>query len=249
MSKRFHGPVLNFEQISTGYEKTVEHALRLLDSSMHLNHQGYSEVALGTAELGQEEIGKTVSFLAAFSLPDDPGAWDWFWRAWKDHQQKAYRAFLYQFMNPTRMQIHRPEGGSPDGNALRKYVQLEKEFSLYVNFDETSRTFISPAEAVTFLEVNNRIVTLLHLALTASHVRAALVEDPEFRCRALSEVVFRVCTRELPPDEIVPSIQQLARKSPRHAELVDALNTGFEKVKAWLLSVVQQGDKRDKSNY
>jgi hypothetical protein len=51
---------------------------------MHLNIQGYSEVALGIAELGQEEVGKTVSFLAAFSLQNDPGAWEWFWAAWKN---------------------------------------------------------------------------------------------------------------------------------------------------------------------
>jgi hypothetical protein len=30
MAKRAYGPVLNFEQISSGYEKTVEHALRLI---------------------------------------------------------------------------------------------------------------------------------------------------------------------------------------------------------------------------
>jgi hypothetical protein len=58
------------EQLIDGYEKAISNGFRLLQAAMSLTPE-FPEIALGLAEIGQEEIGKSLSLLAAFSLGRD----------------------------------------------------------------------------------------------------------------------------------------------------------------------------------
>jgi len=132
---------LTKEQLRDGFRKTIGNAHRLLSASLSLVSET-PELSLGLAEVGQEELGKSLSLLASFSLPTAKFGWEWLWRGWKNHRLKGYRAFLYEFVSPVRIEMHGKEGLLMSGIPSRDQIQHEKEFSFYVNFQPDSGTFV-----------------------------------------------------------------------------------------------------------
>lgn len=59
--------VLTNAQLRQGYELTIENGMRLLESAVKIQVE-HPEQSLGLAQLGQEEIGKSLSLLASFAL-------------------------------------------------------------------------------------------------------------------------------------------------------------------------------------
>lgn len=222
-----------FEILVDGYEKSVDNGFELSKAGMELYANGYRPASLGLSELGQEEIGKSLSLLAAFALPSDD-AWSWFWSAWKDHTIKAHRAFLYELINPMRIEIFNPQGVSvAAGLPLRDKIALEKEAAFYVEYDGKTQTFISPVETVDHLEVFNRITTLATLAVTAWHVRNALTSDgAEFRLRAFGELAFRICTEEIYQQDMASIFESIAARSVAHSELIHDLKVELQRARA-----------------
>lgn len=129
-------------ELRHGYQKAVENAFALLQAAMSLT-ESYPSVALGLAEIGQEELGKSLTCLAAIALPQDSQSFRWFWKAWKDHRLKAYRAHLYELISPTRLEVVGPDGSNHLGISERAHIPLEKEVSFYVNYDPKGG-FLSP---------------------------------------------------------------------------------------------------------
>src|SRR5579864_5478999 len=76
--------VLSFVQLRDGYIKTIENAIRFFGASTDLI-QVFPDKALALGQLGQEEVGRSLSLLAAFSLPSETHAWEWFWKGWNNH--------------------------------------------------------------------------------------------------------------------------------------------------------------------
>jgi AbiV family abortive infection protein len=184
---------LSFDQLKDGYEKTIVTAYRLLLAAMSLLGE-FPEVALGLAELGQEEIGKSLSILAAFPLARDQSGRKWFWSGWKDHRLKAYRAYLYELIYPLRLLERKADGTASPIGGIRNKITDEKEWSFYVNFDEASQTFQSPEDSVKEKESTNRILTLLYLATTARSIGLALTElDTEAAYNTLGGIALRIC--------------------------------------------------------
>ena len=116
-SKSKH-PVLSFAQLREGYVQTIENAIRFFSASTDLI-KAFPEKALALGELGQEEVGRSLTLLAAFSLPTEADAWEWFWKAWNNHQVKAHRAYLYEIISPLRLEIEAPKGRRFPGEPLR----------------------------------------------------------------------------------------------------------------------------------
>jgi hypothetical protein len=58
---------LSIAQLLTGHEKALANALRLLGAGSSILHE-YPEIAIGLFQIGQEEIGKSFSLLAAFRV-------------------------------------------------------------------------------------------------------------------------------------------------------------------------------------
>ncbi len=230
--------ILTPDQLTDGYGKAISNAFRLLQAAMTLTAE-FPEVALGLAEIGQEETGKSLSFLAAFSLPSDKSAWNWFWSAWKNHQLKAHRAFLYELISPVRIEMHGPGGFRRSGLPTRDKIEHEKEFSFYVNFDSTSGRFLSPGKAVDQLETFNRVMSLLYLAVTAWSLKAALDDaEPAFRYRAFSEIALRICSEELYQQDMPAVFAEFERRSDKHEALLRSLRGRLVEGKDYLTSLV-----------
>lgn len=135
------------DALRKGFELSVSNGFSLSMSAITLIGE-FQQIALGLAQLGQEEIGKSLSMLAAMYLPDSDESWQWFWSAWRDHQVKAHRAFLYELFSPWRIELQTPEGERLAGLSRRLSMPLEKEAAFYVNFDEATRSFVAPEDSV-----------------------------------------------------------------------------------------------------
>jgi AbiV family abortive infection protein len=103
-----NGPAIPFECLCNGYRFVVLHAFDLLTSSMSLIETPSACLAL--AELAQEELGKSLSILAAASFSSESSDWPWFWSGWRNHTLKAHRAFLYELISPVRIEGHSVDG-------------------------------------------------------------------------------------------------------------------------------------------
>jgi AbiV family abortive infection protein len=213
---------LTNEQLKDGYGKTTANAFRLLNAALTLV-PGDLPVALGLAEIGQEELGKSLSLLAAFSLPRSGFDWSWLWSGWRNHQLKAHRAFLYELVSPVRIELGGP-GARYSGLPVREKIQHEKEFSFYVNFDSKSGMFISPEATVNLREAAGRVFTLLYLAITAIATQEALNEsDADFRLAAFSEIALRICSENIYQQDMPAIYAGFKNQSSRHEELLNIL--------------------------
>jgi AbiV family abortive infection protein len=234
---------LTQSQLMDGYGKAISNGLRLFEASVDLTAE-FPDVALGLAEVGQEEIGKSLSLLAAFSLA--PGQWKWSWSAWKNHQLKAHRAFLYELISPVRLEARTADGVRSLGPPLRRKITHEKEFSFYVNFDPQSGEFVSPAKAIAAIETHNRAATLLYLTVTAWHVKAALDdEDPLFRYEAFSEIAFRICSERIYQQDMPEIFSEFESRSPKHQRLIESVRAKLEEGEDFLTSSLKRSKNDD----
>jgi AbiV family abortive infection protein len=228
MGKRRSAPIVAPDVLARGYRLAIENSQRLFRASAKLIHEGHASVALGLAQIGQEEVGKSLSILAAIGLRPIPAAWENFWREWRNHQIKAHRAYLYEILNPQRLEVWGRDGVRHDGGPLRATISEEKEASFYVNYDEVRGEFVAPASAVDTIDASSRLATLGYLALTASAVHDALVGDQaEFRFTAFSEVAFRLCTERIYQQDGTAILGEFANRSPQHAALIRDLRASF----------------------
>jgi hypothetical protein len=104
MDSKAKRQVLSFAQLRDGYVQTIENAIRFFGASTDLIRT-FPDKALALGQLGQEEVGRSLTLLAAFSLPTEGHAWRWFWRGWNNHQLKAHRAYLYECVSPLRVEL------------------------------------------------------------------------------------------------------------------------------------------------
>ena len=109
---------LPFDVLRKGFELAVSNAFSLVMAAIQLVDQ-FSHVTLGIGQLGQEELGKSFTILAAISLPDDDPDWRSFWSDWKDHRVKASRAFFYELFNPMRLELQRHVPAGEVGQPVR----------------------------------------------------------------------------------------------------------------------------------
>ena len=185
-----------------GYSLAVENAVRSLGAATDLLGT-FPDKALALAQIGQEEVGKSLTLLAAFAIPQTPNAWKWFWKGWREHNLKAHRAYLYELLNPLRIELSSPDGRRYGGEPLHDSLPREKELGLYVDFKEKSGFFVAPEFAITRFEAMARTSTLAYLVATADATRRALTfVDPLFRLTAFADVALRVCSEKLYQQEM-----------------------------------------------
>jgi AbiV family abortive infection protein len=196
-----------------GYSLAVQNAQRLFAAAQALIRE-HTPVALGLAQLGQEEVGKSLSLLAAIGMTPVEEGWRWFWRDWREHRTKAHRAYLYEIVDPQRIEIRGRDGRQYDGGPLRENIAHEKEAAFYLNYDASRAEFVDPLSGVLPEEAWSRLATLGYLTLTASTLHDALIErDVQFRLSAFSEIAFRLCTEGL-SSRICPQYSKSSRAGP-----------------------------------
>ncbi len=200
--------------------QTIENAVRFFGASTDLI-QAYPEKALALGQLGQEEVGRSLTLLAAFALPTEADAWGWFWKGWNNHQLKAHRAYLYEAISPLRIEIGSPNGRISAGEPLRAKISGEKEAGLYVDFDYASGRFLSPCQQVSGFEAKARSVTLAYLCSTADSVRRALLaKDDCFRLLAFGGIALRICSEPIYQQDMPQLISEFRGLTPRHEALI-----------------------------
>ena len=228
---------LNFEQLYDGYIKSVENAMDLLGAALKI-HDDHTAVALGLCELGQEELGKSLSFLAAFYFLEHDADWTWFWNSWRDHQLKAHRAFLYELFSPLRVIIdpHGPE--RMEGPPVRAKMKHEKEAAFYVEYVPSDKKFVTPRENVKSVEVANRSGTLLCLCSTALALKNALDDsDKERNYIAFSELAIRACSEHVFQQDMPNIIREFSARSSYHASLIENIQKNLAQCQEAMLNM------------
>jgi len=232
-------PPISHANLRQGYEMAVANGLRSCELATEIA-QNYPDKALALAQVGQEEIGKSLTLLAAFALSqNDPQAWTWFWSGWYAHNLKAYRAFLYELLSPTRLELVHPDGTRYSGFPLRKTIPQEKEAGLYVDFDEAISSFIAPSNNVNLEDATSRTFTLMYLSLTADAVRRTLTTSTDlFRISVFGEIAFRICSEDIFQEGMPSIMESFGARSPEHKKLVDELSAEFRDVTTFLTDIV-----------
>ena len=236
-------PSLNFEQLYTGYSKSVENAMDLLDAALK-TWGDHPAVALGLCELGQEELGKSLSFLSAFYFLEHDANWTWFWNSWRDHQLKAHRAFLYELFSPLRMIIDPHGPPRMEGFSARPNIKHEKEAAFYVEYLPFDGKFVSPRDNIKSVEVANRTGTLLCLGATALALKNALDEGAkEGNYVTFSELAIRACSEEIYQQDMPNIMREFSSRSPYHAALVHNVEKCLERCQEAIVQYEQRYGK------
>lgn len=242
MAKRSRQPPLCIpsSSLTGGYSLTIDNALRFFGAACDLLRE-FPDKALALAQLGQEEVGKSLTLLAAFALPQDPAAWAWFWKGWREHRLKAHRAFLYELLNPLRIELSSPDGSRFAGEPLHDSMPREKELGLYVDYDEHSGSFLAPESSIAPFEAFARLSTLMYLGATADATRRALTHsDVPFRLTAFGEIAFRICSEKLYQQDMPDVLEQFGSRSSQHRVLVDDLRTAYAGAADFLRNLQRQ---------
>lgn len=228
---------LSFDQLYEGHDKTVRNAEHLFEAGTGI-FKDYPDISLGLFELGQEEIGKSFSFLAAFGYgPTDP-QWEDFWETWRDHRRKAHRAFFYEWFSPVRFLVTPRTGPALDGFSHKSSIEREKEASFYVDYLHSTGRFVSPGEQTDAYEAANRSACLISHVVTASYVKIALDDgDKQWNYQIFSEVPRFILTGR-PYQQDVPAIlDRFAERSDRHRALIGKVRSSLRDGAAWLRSL------------
>lgn len=229
-------------QLRRGYEISIDNAIRLSGAAARLL-QEYPDKALALAQLGQEEVGKSLSLLAAGALPPDPQAWAWLWTGWRDHQLKAHRAYLYEIIHPLRLEFSHPDHGERyDGGPLLERLSDEKEVGFYVDYDANLGAFVSPEEMVDETAAVARISTVTYLAATADAVRRGLMHtDHIYRFDTFADVALTICTREIYQQDWPAMRAAFGAKSTRHGAILHDIDTALKGTAAFFKQATSRG--------
>lgn len=238
---RSRSPLLGFDDLYAGHAATIETATRLFEAASAIQSD-YPDIALGLFQVAEEETGKAFSLLAAFSYGHDPALWKEFWRAWRRHECKAARAFFYEWLCPTRLAFTDSTGASVfDGQTSRSTTPAEKEAAFYVDFNETTRRFITPRDSVAPEEAMNRAVSALSHSAIAAHVKAALdMGDAEWNYRTFAVIPSRILSEFTRQEDVRGLLSEFRSRSRDHSDLVDRLEASFAAVRAGYSSIIAE---------
>ena len=199
------------------FHATIKNASSLTGSVISLLNTDQKHIALGLAELTLEEIGKSFTCLAYLSREftnED------IQKDWKSHNKKAHRAFLYEFFSTKRLElIDRPDYFPTKRDGIYK----EKEFSFYVDYDQTSGEIITPSENVDLEEVGNRVCSLYGPLLVASQIHDLLIDRDEKYKRAFSDWAYFVMTNNIYQQESLEKLQNMKTNEKEYDSGIDEI--------------------------
>lgn len=231
--KRTKGNPLTAQQLYEGHSLCVENAGALFEAGTHLLSSNPS-VALGLLELGQEEVGKSFSFLAAFNhKPNEEEKWKTFWDEFRNHKLKAYRAHLYEIICPFRIHVD----GEEDTISKRNSIHIEKEAALYVCFENESQRFVSPQTQVEIGETAIRGTTLLSLWQVAYYTKIGLDLPTDLDVDKLkiyklfSDLPRRILVQNIYQQDWNGMLEEFAQRTPVHKSIANNLTTSLEYMK------------------
>lgn len=194
--------------------------------------------SLGLAELALEELGKSYSCLAFYSLSENLNDWKEFWKEWINHDLKAHRAFFYEFFCLLRVELKYDDETQalPFPSARGKFSK-EKEASFYVDINRGNGKIHKPGNEISDLECVCRVTSLLGLFSAAFYVRDWMLENnnEDFR-NAISDYAFQTISTEIYPQDVNDVLQQMKRGNEQY-------DSGLNKISELFNSKVEPKEK------
>ncbi len=198
---------LTSKELVTLFLELIENATQLLNSAISLSGTDEKHVSLGLAEIALEEIGKSFTCLAYYSVADSMKDWTAFWKDWKDHKSKAHRAFLYEYFSTIRVELKDKPDYFP---SKRHAIPHEKEVSFYIDFDKSKREIIIPKTTIDQVEIFSRITSIFGLLNSSMLVRDLLKNKSKEYKKAVSGYAFLVMTSgisQIEAEELLPKLK------------------------------------------
>ena len=175
-------------------------------------------ISVGLSEIALEEIGKSFSCLAYCSISDQEANWDVFWQDWRKHDAKAHRAFLYEFFCLLRIEFDFSDDYIP---SKRKRISLEKEASLYVDFDNIKRKPIIPIQEIEENERLNRVGSVIGPLNAALKVQELMKnKQPDYK-KAFYDYAFYVLTQEVYQQQVTDLLKKLKKGIEEYDKALD----------------------------
>lgn len=195
------------EELEALFLELIENAIQLLNSAISLSGTDEKHGSLGLAEIALEEIGKSFTCLAYYSVADSMKDWAAFWKDWKDHKAKAHRAFLYEYFSTIRVELKDKPDYFP---SKRHVIPHEKEASFYIDFDKSKREIIIPKTTIDQVEIFSRITSIFGLLNSSMLVRDLLKNKSEEYKKTVSRYAFLVMTSgisQIEAEELLPKLK------------------------------------------
>lgn len=181
-------------ELESLFIELIKNATELLNASVNLSGTNEKHISLALAELALEELGKSFTCLAYYSVANSMRDWTAFWKDWRDHKAKAHRAFSYEYFSTIRVELKDKPDYFP---SKRTAIPLEKEAGFYVDFDKTKREIIVPKAAIDNIEIFSRVTSLFGVLNAAMLVRDLFKDKNEEYKKAISAYAFMVMTTSI----------------------------------------------------
>lgn len=194
------------------YNATIDNCFELFKASMHMatSYEGKKYVSLGIAELALEELGKSYSLLAAYSIAHKISNWKLFWKEWRSHDLKASRGFLYEFFCTIRIELNNLTDPLLTEIIPRGKFSVEKELSFYIDIDKSSRKIHIPGEHISDEEAISRVFSLFGLINPALEIKDWLnSEEPDQFKNAISDYAYTVLVENVYQQDVPEILDKL----------------------------------------
>ncbi len=209
---------LSSSELEKLFSELIDNALVLFEAATKLLSTDQKHIALALSELALEEVGKSFTCLAYYSVADSIGDWKPFWDEWKAHGKKAHRAFLYEFFSTLRVELE----NKPDYFlSKRKTIPLEKEVSFYIDFDASSRKIITPKVAIESKEIIFRVSSVIGPINAASEVRGLLKGKSEEYKSAFSDYAMHAMTHDIYQQDALAVLRKMKKGTKEYDAAID----------------------------
>ncbi len=231
---------LTFNELHQAYEKCICTGMRLFGGGVTLQYE-YPEIAIGIFEIGQEEIGKSFSVLAAFKYGKSKLHWAEFWKSWRDHNKKVARSFFYEWISPKRLLVGKNIEQSLDGKSRKGNVPKEKESAFYIHYDKDNNIFKSPEEMIDLEEVFNRASSMMSHLVTALSIKLTLDEgDKEWNYNMFCEIPHRIMSTYTRQEDMIAILNEFSSRSNKHDILINRLKEQLVEQHRWIGNMVEK---------
>lgn len=222
---------LKKEELLELFSNSVDNAFSLYNAAKkildELETQKYP--SLGIAELALEELGKSYSCLAFYSISEKIDDWKDFWKEWRNHDLKAHRAYFYEFFCLLRLELEYEDQALalPFPSAQGKFSK-EKEASFYVDIDKGNRKIHKPENEISDLECIRRVTSLLGLFNAAFYIKDWMTENTneDFR-NAISDYAYQTISTEICQQDVNKVLQHMKNGNEQYDLGLDKISELF----------------------
>lgn len=204
---------------------SVENATSLYEVAIANLGTEQRHISLGLAEIALEELGKSFTCLSIYSIDRQNYDWNDFWKVWKNHKTKSYRAFFYEFFCLFRIEL--PEFDSTNFPSKRKIIPHEKEVSFYVDFNEQSRIPVKPFTEIEYIEIANRVCSVAGPLSAALNIIERFKNNSDEYRNAFSDYARYILEHNVYQQDVFNILDLLKNDKPEYNRGLNAIYIMF----------------------